>query len=259
MLDQILESKKKEVEFLSLPEKRQSVKNYAFVDALKRPNHSIALIAEIKRASPSKGVINDNIQPEHVAAAYEQAGADAISVLTDSPFFKGSIEDLIKVKQTVHIPVLRKDFIIDKRQIDESAHIGADAILLIVRALGAEKTHEFYRYAESKGLDCLVEVHDEKELLSVLDIYTPKVIGVNNRNLNTFQTSFQATENIAALIPKDVVFISESGIHSKEDIERVKRLGANGVLVGESLMKAKTPKVGIEQLFEGERVETNAT
>ncbi|PWA12367.1 indole-3-glycerol phosphate synthase TrpC [Pueribacillus theae] len=257
MLDRILASKKEEVANMVVPPKEETVKRSSFVDALKNPNRSLALIAEIKRASPSKGIINDNIDPVEVALSYEKAGADAISVLTDTPFFKGTIEDLIKVKQSVSIPILRKDFIIDKRQIDESAAIGADAILLIVKALGPEKTYHFYQYAAECGLDCLVEVHEEAELKQLVDVFVPKVIGVNNRNLSTFHTSLDMTDSIAKLVPKDTVFISESGIHSSEDIERVKRQGAKGVLVGEALMKAETPEIGIRQLFEKERIAAN--
>lgn len=257
MLDQIIASKKQEVETLSLRTQREKVINYSFVDALKRPNHSIALIAEIKRASPSKGVINDQIDPANIARAYEEAGADAISVLTDQPFFQGSLTDLIKVKHAAQLPVLRKDFIIDEQQILESASAGADAILLIVKALGVEKTHEFYQLAKEQGLDCLVEVHGKSELIDLLNLFAPEVIGVNNRNLATFHTSLHETENMRALIPDHVTFISESGIHTGEDIQRVKQYGANGVLVGEALMKAPTPTIGVKQLFSKERIETN--
>lgn len=251
MLNKILASKQKEVDNIVLPNiQEKKYPNYSFVEALKKPNHSLALIAEIKRASPSKGIINDTIDPIQVAKAYEEAGADAISVLTDGPFFKGSLADLSKVKEAVHLPVLRKDFIIDKRQIDESVLAGADAILLIVKALGAEKTFEFYNYALEQGLECLVEVHGAPELESVLKLFEPAVIGVNNRNLTTFNTSLSETEKITSIVPDHVLFISESGIHTNEDIERVKEYGADGVLVGEALMTANTPAEGIDQLFQ---------
>lgn len=256
MLNKILKQKQKEIETLTIETTVRKQKNVSFVNALKNPNHSLALIAEIKRASPSKGIINDAIDPVKVALAYEEAGADAISVLTDETFFKGSKEDLIAVKKHVNIPVLRKDFIIGKKQIDESKAIGADAILLIVKAIGVEKTYEFYRYAESLGLDCLVEIHEKEELTQLLERFTPKVIGVNNRNLANFQTTLKMTETIAQHIPKEAIFISESGIHSAEDIETVKKLGANGVLVGEALMKAPSPQIGIEKLFKHERMKT---
>lgn len=256
MLNKILKQKQKEIQQLTIEKTTDEQTRVSFVDALKTPNHSIALIAEIKRASPSKGIINDSIDPVKVALAYEQAGADAISVLTDETFFKGSKEDLIAVKKHVNIPVLRKDFIIDKKQIDESAAIGADAILLIVKAIGVDKTFEFYNYAESLGLDCLVEIHEAEELSKLLDRFTPKVIGVNNRNLANFNTTLAMTESIAKHIPKEAIFISESGIHSAEDIETVQKLGAKGVLVGEALMKAPSPQIGIEQLFKNERMKT---
>lgn len=259
MLDTILAEKRKEVASLVVPEKATNIKKHSFVHALKNPRFPLALIAEIKRASPSKGIINDKIDPVGVAKAYEKAGADAISVLTDSTFFKGSGDDLIAVKEAVNIPVLRKDFIIDQKQIIESANIGADAILLIVRALGVAKTYEFYNVAKEAGLDCLVEVHDSGELDALLATFVPDVIGVNNRNLSTFETSFSATAKLAVKMPEDAIFISESGIHTHDDIERVKEHGATGVLVGEALMKAESPEMGIKRLFSGEQVETNAT
>lgn len=252
MLNKILQQKQVEVSNLTIPNVKRKHENISFVNALKSPNHSLALIAEIKRASPSKGIINDNINPIDVAKAYENAGADAISVLTDTTFFKGKPDDLITVKENVNIPILRKDFIIDKKQIDESKAIGADAILLIVKALGAEKTYEFYEYAMDIGLDCLVEVHEAIELLHLLEFFTPAVVGVNNRNLANFNTTLQMTESIASFIPKEAIFISESGIHSHEDIQTVKQLGAKGVLVGEALMRASSPDEGIKQLFANE-------
>jgi indole-3-glycerol phosphate synthase len=258
MLNKILEVKQQEVAELKLP-KQEEVEKRSFYKALSQPNRSIGLIAEVKRASPSKGIINDNIDPVQVAKSYESAGADAISVLTDQQFFKGHINDLIAVKKAVNIPVLRKDFIIDKNQIEESSRIGADVILLIVAALGAEKTFEFYKEAENFGLECLVEVHGKEELLELLQVFTPKVIGVNNRNLKTFQTSIEETEKVVEAIPEGVLLISESGIHHVDDIRRVKEIGARGVLVGEALMKAETPEAGINHLFGGERVGTSTT
>lgn len=254
MLNKILLQKQREVNNFTIPNVKRKHENRSFVNALKNPNHSVALIAEIKRASPSKGIINDSVDPVNVAKAYENAGADAISVLTDTTFFKGTIDDLMVVKENVNLPILRKDFIIDKKQIDESKVIGADAILLIVKALGAEKTYEFYMYAMDMGLDCLVEIHEAIELFQVLEFFTPAVIGVNNRNLANFNTTLQMTESVANFIPKESIFISESGIHSREDIDTVKQLGAHGVLVGEALMKASTPEAGIKQLFSSERM-----
>lgn len=254
MLNKILHQKQIEVRHLSVPKKTTKIEHISFVEALRHPIHSLALIAEIKRASPSKGIINENINPIEVATAYEKAGADAISVLTDETFFKGSVNDLIAVKEHVNIPILRKDFLIDLKQIDESKAIGADCILLIVKAIGIEKTYEFYQYAKSIGLDCLVEVHEISELIQLLDVFTPDVIGVNNRNLTNFKTTLQMTKSIGHLIPKDTIFISESGIQSHQDIEMVKQFGANGVLVGEALMKASSPEHGIAQLFPHERM-----
>ncbi len=256
MLNKILQQKQIEVSRLTapFPKKKSSIKHLSFARALKNPNHSMALIAEIKRASPSKGMIKGNIDPVDIAIAYEEAGADAISVLTDETFFKGSVNDLIAVKERVNLPVLRKDFIIDKKQIDESKAIGADCILLIVKAIGVEKTFEFYKYAEKIGLDCLVEVHEARELLQLLKHFTPPVIGVNNRNLANFKTTLLATKTIAPLIPKESLLISESGIHSSKDVQTVKQFGAKGILVGEALMRAPSPELGIAKLFPNERI-----
>lgn len=199
---------------------------------------SIAVIAEIKRASPSKGHIKMDVDPIIQALSYEKEGAAAISVLTDETFFKGTIDDLRKVSHIVKIPRLCKDFIIDEIQIDRAYYAGATIILLIVAALSKERLHELYQYAKSKGLDVLTEVHDEPELKQALEL-NAELIGINNRNLKTFEVDLAVTERLAKLLdPKLHIIISESGIKTKADVERVKEAGARGILVGETLMTA---------------------
>ncbi len=256
MLDQIIKVKHEEMERFIMPDD-EKVTNVSFIGSLRKPTHELGLIAEVKKASPSKGIINANFDPVEVAKAYEKAGADAISVLTDESFFMGANSFLTEVKKHVSLPVLRKDFIIDKRQIEESKRIGADAILLIVRALGATKTKEFYDYASILGLECLVEVHSKEELKALTDQFTPEVIGINNRNLATFETSTKQTHSLSQYIPQSTLMISESGISTYEDIKDVKSAGAKAVLVGEALMRDGTYEKGIKRLF-GETVHEKA-
>ncbi|WP_394174085.1 indole-3-glycerol phosphate synthase TrpC [Guptibacillus hwajinpoensis] len=256
MLDRIIAVKHEEMARFNMPED-QKFNNVSFVTSLQNPTHEVGLIAEVKKASPSKGIINDNFDPVEVAEAYEKAGADAISVLTDETFFKGSNSFLTEVKKHVNLPILRKDFIIDERQIEESKRIGADAILLIVRALGVQKTKEFYHLAASYGLECLVEVHSEEELKELTASFTPAVIGVNNRNLATFETSTKQTHMLSRYIPESTLLISESGISTYDDIQDVKKAGASAVLVGEALMRGGTYEAGIRRLF-GESAHENA-
>lgn len=197
---------------------------------------SMAVIAEIKRASPSKGDIKINVNPIEQALSYERGGAAAISVLTDEVFFKGSIADLRNVSEAIRIPRLCKDFIIDEIQIDRAYQSGATIILLIVAALSKGRLHELYQYAKNKGLEVLTEVHDEAELERALEL-NAELIGINNRNLKTFKVDLAVTERLANLLdPKSHIIISESGIKTKEDVMRVKEAGAKGILVGETLM-----------------------
>lgn len=251
MLEKILDTKKKELTSLVMPEKA-NVPRVSFYEALRNPHRSLGLIAEVKKASPSKGVIKEHFEPVAIAKAYEAAGADALSVLTDRTYFQGSRRFIPEIKQSVNLPVLRKDFLIDSRQVEESVRIGADAILLIVAALEIEKLYELYQLAEEKGMDCLVEVHSKNELDRLLNVFTPKIIGVNNRDLTRFVTTLDQSEKLSALMPDDALFISESGIVTNEDMKRVKSFGADGVLVGEALMRASTPEEGIQTLFGSE-------
>nr|WP_245415696.1 indole-3-glycerol phosphate synthase TrpC [Alteribacter populi] len=248
ILDHIVEQKRKEVNRI-VPENPRPKRKRSFLQALKRPNRQGAVIAEIKKASPSKGTFIEHFDPVAIARAYEQAGADALSVLTDQQFFQGDASYIKKVKSHVSLPVLRKDFIIDQSQIDESANIGADAILLIAAILSPRKLIEFHDYARSLGLDVLVEVHSKEELHRILQEGTPELIGVNNRDLQTFKTNLNHTKEVAKLIPPQAIAISESGIHSCHDVERVLSYGAKGMLIGESLMLAADKISKLEDLF----------
>jgi indole-3-glycerol phosphate synthase len=249
MIEQILKTKRDEIAHIQLTEPASSFPRRSLFEALQRPKRTIGLIAEVKKASPSKGVIRAHFSPVEIAATYEEAGADAVSVLTDARYFQGHREHLTAVKQTVRVPVLRKDFIIDAKQIDESVHIGADAILLIGEALEPDALHELYEQAYAAGLECLVEVHSAKTLEAILRRFTPKMIGMNNRDLTTFQTSLATTVELASLVPNGTLLVSESGIHTYDDVQTVKRAGAQAMLVGEALMKEEDVRLAIHRLF----------
>ncbi|MCM3410804.1 indole-3-glycerol phosphate synthase TrpC [Metabacillus litoralis] len=248
MLNKIIETKKEEVKNLILPED-EGLPNHSFLEALISSNRDMALIAEVKKASPSKGLIKENFDPVEIALAYEKGGADCLSVLTDSPYFQGKREYLTAIKKTVNLPVLRKDFIIDSIQIDEAKRIGADAVLLISEALEPAVLKDLYQYSYELGLDVLVEVHDQHNLEQVLNVITPKILGVNNRNLKTFETNIQQLEGMASSIPEETLLVSESGIYTKEDLDLVKQYGAKAVLVGESLMRKENQTWAVQQLF----------
>ena len=244
ILDKIIDQKKKEVlilreegqQFLGTNQPKRS-----FIQKLQTADE-ISIISEFKRASPSKGMINNIIDPSYQAGLYEEYGASAISVLTDETFFKGSFSDLKAVRSKVNLPILCKDFIIDKLQIDLAASFGADIILLIVAALDENRLVELFQYAKGLGLEVLVEVHNQEELERALKTGA-KLIGVNNRDLKTFQVSLEVTEKLAAIVKSTGAFlISESGIHHSEDVERVRNAGANAILVGEALMKSADVK-----------------
>ncbi|KKI88783.1 indole-3-glycerol phosphate synthase [Bacillus sp. SA1-12] len=252
MLDKIIETKKEEIKNLILPVE-ENLPHRSFYQALKNPYRELGLIAEVKKASPSKGLIKENFHPVEIALAYEKGGADCLSVLTDAPYFQGAREYLTAVKKAVNLPILRKDFIIDPIQVDEAKRIGADAVLLIGEALEPTLLKELYQYAEELRLDVLVEVHDSQTLELVLSVITPKILGVNNRNLKTFETNIGQLENMVSIIPKDTLLVSESGIYTKEDIELVKQYGAKALLVGESLMRKDDQTLAIKELF-GEEI-----
>ncbi|MDE8562360.1 indole-3-glycerol phosphate synthase TrpC [Anoxybacillus rupiensis] len=248
MLKQILATKQNEIERIELPP-RYHFPRFSLCTALKNAKRSIGMIAEVKKASPSKGIIRPNFQPVEIAKAYEQAGVDAISVLTDQTYFQGHYRYLIEIKETVRLPVLRKDFIIERLQIEESARIGADAILLIGEALSPKKLHELYEEAYEKGLECLVEVHSRQTLEAILERFTPEIVGINNRDLQTFTTSLDTTKNLLPHVPPSCVVVSESGIANAYDLQRVRAYGAHAVLVGESLMRHDDVMQAVDELY----------
>lgn len=209
---------------------------FIFENALK--TNDIAFICEVKKASPSKGIIAEHFPYIQIAKEYEKAGASAISVLTEPDFFMGSNEYLTEIKKTVKIPVLRKDFTIDPYQIYEASLIGADAVLLICSLLDTEQLKAYIKIADSLGLSCLVEAHDEKELYSAMDAGA-RVIGVNNRNLKTFEVDISTSASLRKLVPKNKTFVSESGIRTPEDISVLRLNGTNAVLIGETLMQSE--------------------
>ena len=208
----------------------------------------LAIIAEFKRASPSKGDINVDLDPKAQAISYCKHGATAISVLTDREYFKGNFEDLSEISKNVDIPVLCKDFIIDESQILKAKSNGAHLILLIVDALEQERLNELYTFAIQQNLEVLIEVHNESEVRRALHTGT-KLIGVNNRDLKTFKVDIGVTEKLAPLIKNEGAYlISESGIRTKNDVERVQRAGADGILVGEAFMKTDNIQRLMEQM-----------
>jgi len=209
-----------------------------------------AVIAEIKKASPSAGVIRDPFDPASIARSYEAGGASCLSVLTDVDFFQGCEEYLRQARDACALPVLRKDFILDAYQVYEARAIGADAILLIVAALGDAALLELALLAAELDLDALIEVHDEAELERALEIPAP-LVGINNRDLHTFQTSLDTTLRLRQRVPEGRILVSESGIHTREDVRRLRAAGVQAFLVGETFMRAADPGKELARLFPG--------
>jgi len=207
-----------------------------------------AVIAEIKKASPSAGVIRPDFDPEAIARSYARGGATCLSVLTDREFFQGGDEYLREAREACALPVLRKDFVIDEYQVYEARAIGADCILLIVAALGDAQLRELAGLAAHLDMDALVEVHDEEELDRALAIGAP-LIGVNNRDLRTFQTRLETTLRLRERVPEDCLLVTESGMHTREDVARMRRHGVHAFLVGEALMRAPDPGERLLEIF----------
>ncbi len=205
------------------------------------------LIAEVKKASPSAGVIAETFDATAQARAYANAGADCLSVLTDEKFFQGHINDLRGVRYAVDLPLLRKDFIVHRRQLWESSVVGADCILLIVAALNPQELEDLYNEARDLQFDALVEVHDLREMDAALDLGAD-MIGINNRNLKTFEVSLDTTQTLAEEAPPDVLLVSESGIKTRADVEKVVAAGADAILVGETLMRSQDIRATIREL-----------
>lgn len=209
---------------------------------------SAAVISEIKKASPSKGVIREDFRPAEIARAYEQAGAACLSVLTDRPFFQGAPEYLQAARAACALPVLRKDFLVNPYQVFEARAMGADAILLIAACLDLAQMREMESIASALGMSVLVEVHDGAELEQALQLKTP-LVGINNRNLRTFEVSLQTTLDLLPAIPADRIVVTESGILRPEDVSLMRGKGVNGFLVGEAFMRVPDPGQGLRALF----------
>lgn len=252
ILAEIVEKKREEVADLQTraaiveaQAHERKIRPRPFAEAL--ASSSPAIIAEVKKASPSRGVLQHDFHPAFIAHSYEEGGASCLSVLTDKHYFQGSLHDLEAAKAAVSLPVLRKDFVIDRLQITEAAGHGADAILLIAAILDLEELTGFREYADSLGLASLVEVHDHDELSKAVDSGAG-IIGVNNRNLETFEVSLETSIRLSYLMPSTALRVSESGIHSFEDIELLRSAGFNAFLVGESLMRSADATAALKKL-----------
>ncbi|MBO0444744.1 indole-3-glycerol phosphate synthase TrpC [Enterococcus ureilyticus] len=245
-LEKIIKAKREEVKQMPLETVKPLRKTDSFYQQVKARPEKMHLIGEVKRASPSKGAINLSVDVSEQAKAYEQAGVTAISVLTDEQFFKGSIEDLRQVASQVKIPVLCKDFIIDEKQLIRARNAGATIVLLIVAALSKQKLEELYTKATGLGLEILVEVHDESEL-KIAENLSAQLIGVNNRNLKSFEVSIDVSQLLGGKQGTDAIYISESGFSTGEQVERIKE-NYQAVLVGEGLMKEDDPKEKVKEL-----------
>ena len=207
-----------------------------------------AVISEIKKASPSKGVMRENFNPAEIAASYEKGGASCLSVLTDKDFFQGSEEYLQQARAACNLPVIRKDFILEPYQVYEARGMGADCILLIVSILEDEKLWSLYTLARKLRMDVLIEVHDKEELLRSLPLEAT-LVGINNRNLRTFETRLETTIELLSLIPDDRIVVTESGIHTIDDIKIMRDHQVNSFLVGEAFMRADDPGLALHTLF----------
>lgn len=244
ILNTIIQRKKEEISASKLEISIQQLKDSEFFErktiSLKESIQTKnGIIAEFKRKSPSKGIINDTYSPLEVVSAYEKYGASGISILTDKDFFGGSFEDILSVRNSINIPVLRKDFMIDEYQFYEAKNMGADAILLIAACLSPQQIMEFTELSHELGLEVLLEIHTEKELEhfnSNIDL-----VGINNRNLKDFKVDLQHSVNLKNLLPKEVLSVAESGIYNIEDFNYLKEKGFDGFLMGEYFMKSDNP------------------
>ena len=217
-----------------------------FAGALRAPG--LSLITEVKRASPSQGEIRANLDPAELARMYADHGAAALSVLTDGPFFRGSLDDLRAARAAVDLPVLRKDFMVAPYQLFEARAAGADAVLLITAALDDPTLRDLHTLAGMLGMAALVEVHNAEELARALAL-EPAIIGINNRNLQTFEVRLETTESLSPHIPEDVIVVAESGVERAEDVQRLRRVGIDALLVGTALVAAADPGKKVEALL----------
>lgn len=228
---------------------KKSSSSHCFLKKIKENDH-VALIAEIKKASPSGGVIRSDFEPAALAEIYEESGASCLSVLTDEPYFQGQDSYIGAVKQVVSLPVLRKDFIVDPYQIYETKALGADCLLLIMAALSDDEATAFHALAQELGLDVLVEVHDRAELERALKIKGVAMIGINNRNLKTLEVNINTALELAEHIPAGIVSVGESGIKTRDDVKALESKGFDAMLVGESLMRQADLAAATRSLLE---------
>lgn len=255
LLNEIIEHKKEEIRLrkkqfsLAFLEEEISLReHYSSFEAALNKDKRIKLIAEIKKASPAKGVLKQKYNPLDIAKSYEEYGADCLSVLTDAKYFQGDIDHLQQIRSFVSLPILRKDFIIEEYQIKESAACGADAILIIASILSKDKIDQFLKICESLRMTGLVEVHTEEDVQKVLKTRA-RIIGINNRNLDTLEVNLDVTEKLIKLIPDDRIVVSESGIRSTTEVEWLEAIGTDAILVGASLLTSKNLKEKIDNLM----------
>jgi indole-3-glycerol phosphate synthase len=254
MLDKIIAQKREEVEQRKKAEPMTCLQEHiarqkpvlALGPALKGDH--IRLIAEVKQASPSRGMLSPNLNPVELAQAYAEGGAAAISLLTERNYFMGRIEHLAAIKEVVELPLLRKDFVFDNYQVYESRAYGADALLLIAGILSQGQLNDLVSLSHSLGLRCLVEVHDEGEVERAV-LSEAEIIGINNRDLRTFAIDINTTRRLRPLVPKEKILVSESGIRSRKDIEKVGKWGVDAVLVGEALVTANDVRAKMKELL----------
>jgi len=254
ILEEIVAAKRQELvrsqAELPLPELEKRILQQApaldFGKALR--GEGVSVIAEVKKASPSKGLLCPNFDPVALAQTYAASGASAVSVLTEADYFQGSLKDLASIKQKVQIPLLRKDFLFDVYQIYESRAFGADAVLLITAILTDKELQKFLSLSHGLGMQCLVEVHDHTELERVTQS-SAKIIGINNRNLHTFAVDITTTERLISLVPRDRIVVSESGIRGREDVQRLREWGVDAILVGEALVTAEDVAAKLRELI----------
>lgn len=221
---------------------------FAFERAIGQSAEQMTFICEVKKASPSKGILTEDFPYLEIGMEYEAAGATAISVLTEPEYFKGKDEYLQQISEAVHIPVLRKDFILDEYQIYEAKYLGADAVLLIVTLLDTSTLKRYISLCNELGMSALVEAHTEEEVACALKAGA-RVIGVNNRNLQTFEVDLNNSIKLRGLVPKGVIFVAESGIRTPEDVHQLKAAGVDGVLIGETLMRSPRKKEVLKELM----------
>lgn len=236
------ELKKRVQELTSLQINKET---YPFEKILRKPG--ISFICEVKKASPSKGVIDPEFSYIQIAKEYEEAGADAVSVLTEPDFFHGSNSHLYNIRKTISLPILRKDFILDKYQIYEAKYLGADAVLLICALLDEEKLKSYISLCDELGLSALVEAHTEGEIKAAIRAGA-RILGINNRDLKTFKVDINHSIVLRQMVPEEICFVSESGIHDHEDILRLQKAGVDAVLIGESLMRSDNKKEKLNAL-----------